>query len=55
MEQWELELIGKVRDLARTGFAERSAEVDREGKFPRQPPLGDSLRCCRGLLGLGQP
>ncbi len=36
MEQWELELIGKVRDLARTGFAERSAEVDREGKFPRQ-------------------
>ncbi|MEO8541100.1 MAG: acyl-CoA dehydrogenase family protein [bacterium] len=36
MEQWETDLIGKVRELSRTGFIERSAETDREGKFPRQ-------------------
>lgn len=36
MEQWETDLIAQVRDLARTKFAERAAEIDREGKFPRQ-------------------
>ena len=36
MEQWETDLIAQVRDLSRGKFAERSAEIDREGKFPRQ-------------------
>ncbi len=36
MEQWENDLIAQVRELSRTKFAERAAEVDREGKFPRQ-------------------
>lgn len=36
MEQWENDLIAQVRDLSRTKFAERAAEVDRDGKFPRQ-------------------
>lgn len=36
MEQWELDLINNVRELSRTKFAERAAEVDREGSFPRE-------------------
>lgn len=36
MEQWETELIGNVRELARTKFAGRAAAVDREGRFPRE-------------------
>ncbi len=36
MEQWEVELIGKVRDLARGPFTERAARIDREGVFPRE-------------------
>ncbi|MCK9521107.1 MAG: acyl-CoA dehydrogenase family protein, partial [Dehalococcoidia bacterium] len=36
MEQWEKDLIQTVRDLSRTKFAERAAEFDREGTFPRE-------------------
>ena len=36
MEQWEIELIATVRELSRTKFAQRSAEIDREGRFPRE-------------------
>ena len=36
MEQWETDLVAQVRDLSRTKFAERSAEVDRDGRFPRE-------------------
>jgi alkylation response protein AidB-like acyl-CoA dehydrogenase len=36
MEQWEAELIANVRDLARTKFAERAGQSDREGKFNQQ-------------------
>jgi alkylation response protein AidB-like acyl-CoA dehydrogenase len=34
MEQWEIDLIGKVRDLSRTTFASRAAGYDREATFP---------------------
>ena len=36
MESWELDLIGKVRDLARGQFVERAPKADREGKFPQE-------------------
>ncbi|MCC7088102.1 MAG: acyl-CoA/acyl-ACP dehydrogenase [Dehalococcoidia bacterium] len=36
MEQWELDLIAKVRDLARGPWTERAARYDREGSFPRE-------------------
>ena len=36
MEQWETELVEKVRDLSRGKFAERSARTDAEGRFPRE-------------------
>jgi len=36
MEQWELDLIAKVRDLARGPWTERAARHDREGSFPRE-------------------
>jgi len=36
MEQWEIELVGNVRELARTKFAERAAETDRTGTFNQQ-------------------
>ncbi|MCZ2112024.1 MAG: acyl-CoA dehydrogenase family protein, partial [Dehalococcoidia bacterium] len=34
MEQWEVDLIAKVRELSRTKFAERAAAIDREGRYP---------------------
>ena len=36
MENWELELIGRVRELARGPWIERAAGYDRNGEFPRQ-------------------
>ena len=36
MEQWETELIEKVRELSRGKFAERAARTDAEGRFPRE-------------------
>jgi len=36
MQQWETDLIQQVSELSRTKFVERSAETDREGKFPRK-------------------
>ena len=36
MEQWETELIEKVRELSRGTFAERAARTDAEGRFPRE-------------------
>jgi alkylation response protein AidB-like acyl-CoA dehydrogenase len=36
MEAWELELVGKVRELARGPWQERAAGYDREGSFPRE-------------------
>lgn len=36
MEQWETDLIGKVRELARDQFASRSVKEDREGAFPHE-------------------
>lgn len=36
MEQWESELIEKVRELSRGKFAERAARTDAEGRFPRE-------------------
>jgi alkylation response protein AidB-like acyl-CoA dehydrogenase len=36
VEQWEQDLIENVRELSRTKFAARSAEIDREGAFPRE-------------------
>ncbi len=34
LEQWEVDLIAKVRELSRTKFAERAAAIDREGRYP---------------------
>ena len=36
MEQWECDLIGKVRELSRTKFVERAPMSDREGKFSQE-------------------
>ena len=36
MDAWELELIEKVRELARGPWQERAAVYDREGRFPRE-------------------
>jgi len=36
VEQWETELIEKVRELSRGTFAERAARTDAEGRFPRE-------------------
>jgi len=36
MEQWECDLIGKVRELSRTKFVERAPLSDREGKFSQE-------------------
>lgn len=36
MQDWELELIGEVRALARTEFTARAAEADREGRYPAE-------------------
>jgi alkylation response protein AidB-like acyl-CoA dehydrogenase len=36
MQQWETDLIAKVRELARDKFAERAARNDREGVFARE-------------------
>ncbi len=36
MEQWETELIEKVRELSRGKFAQRAARTDAEGRFPRE-------------------
>jgi alkylation response protein AidB-like acyl-CoA dehydrogenase len=36
MERWELDLIAAVRQLSRTNFASRAAEVDREGRYPAE-------------------
>jgi alkylation response protein AidB-like acyl-CoA dehydrogenase len=36
MERWELDLIAAVRELSRTNFASRAAEVDREGRYPAE-------------------
>lgn len=36
MERWEIELIAAVRELARTKFAERASEIDRENRYPAE-------------------
>jgi alkylation response protein AidB-like acyl-CoA dehydrogenase len=36
MEQWELDLIARVRQLARGPWTERAARYDRDGSFPRE-------------------
>ena len=36
MQQWETDLIAKVRELARDKFAERATRTDREGVFARE-------------------
>lgn len=59
MEQWESDLVAKVRDLARGPFAQRAAGVDREGSFPAEnvaelKALGvPGMALPRSLGGLG--
>ncbi|MCC6381199.1 MAG: acyl-CoA/acyl-ACP dehydrogenase [Dehalococcoidia bacterium] len=59
MEQWETELVEKVRALAHGPFADRAARIDREGSFPAEnvaelKALGiPGMALPRSLGGLG--